>query len=154
MAITAKESPDLRNFKVEFMATDLSNEMVERTRAGRFNQLEMNRGMPAPHLVKYFKREGVDWVVDAELRKMVTAQIVNLNRPFPPLGKFDVVFLRNVLIYFDIPTKKAVMQRIKQTLTPDGFLILGTAESAQGIDDSWERQPVGRTAVYRPRRIG
>lgn len=154
MAITVKDSPDMRGWNADFFATDLSSEMVERTRAGRFNQLEMNRGMPAPALVKYFVRDGVDWVANQELRSLVRVQEMNLNKPFPAIGNFDVIFLRNVLIYFDVPTKRAVLQRIRGCLAPDGFLVLGTAESAQGIDDTWERVPVGRTAVYRAKRNG
>lgn len=154
MAITVKDSPDMRGWNADFFATDLSSEMVERTRAGRFNQLEMNRGMPAPALVKCFVRDGVDWVANQELRSLVRVQEMNLNKPFPAIGNFDVIFLRNVLIYFDVPTKRAVLQRIRGCLAPDGFLVLGTAESAQGIDDTWERVPVGRTAVYRAKRNG
>jgi chemotaxis protein methyltransferase CheR len=136
--------------KVEILASDLSHEMLERTRAGSYSQLEVGRGLPAPMMVKHFRRNGTQWQVSPQLRSMVRTQRINLAAPFPPMPVFDVVFLRNVLIYFDTPTKKAILQRVRQVLSPQGYLFLGGAETTLGIDDSWNRTTVGRFTLYRP----
>jgi chemotaxis protein methyltransferase CheR len=136
--------------RVSITATDLSREMVERTRAGRFSQLEVNRGLPAPMLVRHFQRAGNEWEVAAALRRMVTASECNLASPLPRMGPFDVVYLRNVLIYFDLPTKQAILRRVRDLMRPDGWLFLGAAETTLGVDDSWERVVLGRSSAYRP----
>ena len=134
------------------LATDISAEMLERTRNGRYSQLEVNRGLPAPMLVKWFERVGTEWQVKPALRSMVQVRQLNLAAPFPSLGSYDVVFLRNVLIYFDPPTKRQVLQRVRQVLRPDGLLFLGAAETTLTIDDAWERVVLDRATAYRPRR--
>jgi chemotaxis protein methyltransferase CheR len=136
--------------RVSITATDLSREMVERTKAGRFSQLEVNRGLPAPMLVRHFTRVGAEWEVAANLRRMVTAGECNLAAPLPRMGPFDVVYLRNVLIYFDLSTKQAILRRVRELLRPDGWLFLGAAETTLGVDDSWERVVIGRSSAYRP----
>jgi chemotaxis protein methyltransferase CheR len=136
--------------RVAITATDLSREMVERTRAGRFSQLEVNRGLPAPMLVRHFTRAGNEWQVSPSLRRMVTASECNLAAPLPRMGPFDVVYLRNVLIYFDLPTKQAILRRVRALMRPDGWLFLGAAETTLGVDDSWERVVIGRSSAYRP----
>jgi chemotaxis protein methyltransferase CheR len=136
--------------RVSITATDISREMVERTRAGRFSQLEVNRGLPAPMLVRHFTRAGTEWEVAAGLRRMVTAFECNLAAPLPRMGPFDVVYLRNVLIYFDLPTKQAILRRVRDLMRPDGWLFLGAAETTLGVDDSWERVVIGRSSAYRP----
>jgi chemotaxis protein methyltransferase CheR len=136
--------------RVSITATDLSREMVERTRAGRFSQLEVNRGLPAPMLVRHFTRVGNEWEVAPALRRMVTASECNLAAPLPRLGPFDVVYLRNVLIYFDLPTKQSILRRVRELMRPDGWLFLGAAETTLGVDDSWERVVLGRSSAYRP----
>jgi chemotaxis protein methyltransferase CheR len=136
--------------RVSITATDISREMVERTRAGRFSQLEVNRGLPAPMLVRHFQRAGSEWEVAPTLRRMVTARECNLAAPLPRMGPFDVVYLRNVLIYFDLPTKQAILRRVRELMRPDGWLFLGAAETTLGVDDSWSRVVLGRTSAYRP----
>jgi chemotaxis protein methyltransferase CheR len=136
--------------RVAITATDLSREMVERTRAGRFSQLEVNRGLPAAMLVRHFTRAGTEWQVSPSLRRMVTASECNLAAPLPRMGPFDVVYLRNVLIYFDLPTKQAILRRVRALMRPDGWLFLGAAETTLGVDDSWERVVIGRSSAYRP----
>ncbi|WP_235564772.1 protein-glutamate O-methyltransferase CheR [Modestobacter sp. Leaf380] len=138
--------------RVKITATDLSRDMVARTRAGRFSQLEVNRGLPASMLVRHFTRSGAEWEVAPALRQMVTASELNLAAPLPRLGPFDVVYLRNVLIYFDPPTKRTVLQKVRQLMRPDGWLFLGAAETTLGVDDTWERVPCGRGSAYRPMR--
>ena len=136
--------------RVAITATDLSREMVERTRAGKFSQLEVNRGLPAPMLVRHFTRAGSEWQVSPSLRRKVTATECNLAAPLPRMGPFDVVYLRNVLIYFDLPTKQAILRRVRALMRPDGWLFLGAAETTLGVDDSWERVVIGRSSAYRP----
>jgi chemotaxis protein methyltransferase CheR len=136
--------------KAEILASDLSTEMLERTKSGAYSQLEIGRGLAAPMMVKHFRRAGTQWQVSDQLRAMVRTQRINLATPLPPLPVFDVVFLRNVLIYFDAPTKKAILQRVRQVLSPQGYLFLGGAETTLGIDDSWGRTTIGRFTLYRP----
>ncbi|GAA4730459.1 protein-glutamate O-methyltransferase CheR [Modestobacter marinus] len=138
--------------RVSITATDLSQQMVERTRAGRFSQLEVNRGLPATMLVRHFTRSGNEWEIAPALRRMITASECNLAAPLPRMGPFDVVYLRNVLIYFDLPTKQAILTRVRQLMRPDGWLFLGAAETTLGVDENWERVVLGRGSAYRPRK--
>ncbi|MCZ2811000.1 MULTISPECIES: CheR family methyltransferase [unclassified Modestobacter] len=138
--------------RVSITATDLSRQMVERTRAGRFSQLEVNRGLPATMLVRHFTRSGNEWEIAPALRRMITATECNLAAPLPRMGPFDVVYLRNVLIYFDLPTKQAILTRVRQLMRPDGWLFLGAAETTLGVDENWERVVLGRGSAYRPRK--
>jgi chemotaxis protein methyltransferase CheR len=101
-------------------------------------------------LVRHFTRVGTEWEVAPTLRRMVTARECNLATPLPPMGPFDVVYLRNVLIYFDLPTKRSILSRVRALLRPDGWLFLGAAETTLGVDDSWERVVIGRSSAYRP----
>ncbi len=137
-------------FSASLLATDLSQEMLDRTAAGRYSQLEVNRGLPAAMLVRWFDRSGAGWQVKPELRAMVTTRLLNLAVPFPPLGSFDLVFLRNVLIYFDTDTKRQVLARVRRVLRPDGLLFLGAAETTLTLDDAWERVVLDRATAYRP----
>ncbi len=133
-------------------ATDISEEMLARARAGRYSQLEVNRGLPAAMLVRHFDRLGTEWQVKEPLRQMVSYRALNLAVPFPPgLGPYDVVFCRNVLIYFDAATKKAILERIRRVLRPDGYLFLGGAETTLNLDDAFERVQVDRATCYRLR---
>jgi chemotaxis protein methyltransferase CheR len=131
------------------LATDLSEEMVGRTRAGRYSQLEINRGLPVAKLVRHFTRAGTEWQVNEELRQMVDARQLNLAVPFPPLPPIDVVFLRNVLIYFQPDTRRQIFDRVRRVLQPDGYLLLGGAETADG--KAFERVPLDKATVYRIR---
>jgi chemotaxis protein methyltransferase CheR len=152
IAMTALETPAVRGWKLEIVATDLNEEMVARARAGRYSQLEVNRGLPATSLVKHFTRDGANWKIAPTLASTVSFRQLNLMRPFPPMGRFDVVFMRNVLIYFDLPTKRDILRRAAQLLAPDGYLFLGAAEMTMGVDDQWERLPTGRSSVYQIRK--
>ena len=140
----------LEAWDVSILATDLSREMVQRTQQGTYGQLEMNRGLPAPYLVRYFERHATQWQVRPELRRLVQAREMNLLEPWPPLPRFDLVFLRNVLIYFDLETKRLILRRVRQALRPDGYLLLGGAETTVLVDDAWERVVLGSTVAYRP----
>lgn len=134
----------------EILATDVSTAMLERVKAGRYSQVEMNRGLPATHLVRYFTRVGSEWEVSADLRKVVRTEHLNLATTFPPLPTFDIVFLRNVLIYFDLDTKRDILRRVHQRVSPDGALLLGSSETTLDLTDSWDREAIGRVQVHRP----
>ena len=138
-------------WRSSLLATDLSSEMLDRTRSGLYSQLEVNRGLPVAMLVRHFDKVGTSWQVKQDLRALVTTRLLNLAAPFPPLGSFDVVFLRNVLIYFDAATKRAVLAKVRQVLRPDGYLFLGGAETTLGIDDAFERVVLDRATAYRLR---
>jgi chemotaxis protein methyltransferase CheR len=144
--------PDVASWPVKLYATDISGQVIERAMRGRFQQLEVNRGLPAAMLVKYFDRDGVDWKVKEDIRKMVRFEQLNLLHAWPLDLRPDVVLLRNVLIYFNISTKKEILARVRQILRPDGALVLGSAESTLGIDDAWERAPNSTTPWYRALR--
>jgi chemotaxis protein methyltransferase CheR len=142
--------PELNSWNVRIIATDISPSMLERTRQGRYSQLEVNRGLPAKMLVKYFTRDGMHWVVTDDLRRMISTQFLNLNERWPVLPPFDLILLRNVLIYFDVPTKQQILAKVRQQLRPDGLLLLGGAETTMNLDANFERIPHGRSTWYRP----
>ena len=142
--------PELRSWNVRIVATDISPSMLERTRTGLYSQLEVNRGLPAPKLVTYFSRVGMHWQVSDDLRRMVTAEYLNLADRWPVMAPFDLIFMRNVLIYFDIPTKQDILGKVRRQLRPDGLLLLGGAETTMNLDNNFERVPAGRSTWYRP----
>lgn len=147
--LLADHFPQLASWDVQLHCTDLSVEMVERTRAGRFSQLEVNRGLPAPLLVKHFRQERNDWVVADALRARVRASQLNLAQPWPALPVMDLILLRNVLIYFDVPTKKAILDRMRRQLRPGGALILGSAETTLGLVDGYRRDEAAGAVFFR-----
>ncbi len=150
IAMTIEDDfPQLRGWNLQIVATDLSPAMVERGRSGVYKALEVNRGLPAPMLIKYFTKVGVDYELKAEIRSMVDFSELNLIGAWPAFPPFDIVFLRNVLIYFDVETKRTIFGRVKRLLAPDGFLFLGAAETTMNIDDGFERLPIERAGCYR-----
>jgi chemotaxis protein methyltransferase CheR len=144
--------PELADWNVRIVATDIARSMLERTREGLYSQLEVNRGLPAPMLVKWFTKEGTHWRVKPELRAMIETVELNLAASWPPLPQCDVVFMRNVLIYFDVATKQRILERVRRLLRPDGWLFLGGAETTLNVDDQFERVPLGRATTYRLKR--
>ena len=150
LAITLQENlPPGWNF--EIMGSDISTEMIKRAEKAEYSQVEVNRGLPASALVQYFERAGAHWRITPALRRNVSFKLMNLTAPLPALAPFDVIFLRNVLIYFDVATKKSVLRNVSRLLRPDGWLFLGAAETTIGIDDNYERVAAGRTSAYRVR---
>lgn len=150
VAILLREAfPELRNWRVRLVGTDLSAAMVERAQSGRFTQLEVNRGLPAKYLAKHFERDGMDWVVREEIRKLVEFRVMNLALPWPSLGTFDIIMMRNVLIYFDLRTKQAILDKIHRVIAPDGYLLLGAAETTLGVDDRFKSREFERALYYR-----
>lgn len=135
--------------QVKLCGTDISQKMVDRARAGKYSQLEVNRGLPAPFLVKYFEQHGRDWILKPEVRAMTRFDQGNLAQPPVGVPQCDIVFLRNVLIYFDLATKRSVVQNVRRALKPGGFLVLGGAESALSLDAGFERLPLEKVVVFR-----
>lgn len=151
IAMTLRESfNELGAWNVRIQATDLSDEMVKRTQDGTYSQFEVNRGLPAPLLIKYFERRGTQWQVRADLRKMIDAKRMNLASAWPALASFDVVFLRNVLIYFDQASKERILTRVHKVLRPDGYLFLGGGETLITLNVPFVREPIGKTVCFRP----
>ena len=124
--------------------------MVKRTRDGIYSQFEVNRGLPSQHLLKYFKRNGTQWQVKDELRSMVDAKKMNLASTWPTAIQFDVIFLRNVLIYFDQKTKASILTRIHKVMRPDSYLFLGGGETLITLNIPFVRESVGKTVCFRP----
>ena len=149
IAMCVKEFAALAGWRVEILATDLSPTVLEKSRAGIFSQFEVQRGLPIQMLVKYFTQVGEFWQLNADIRAMVQHRQFNLLQDFSPLGKFDVIFCRNVLIYFDQDTKAGIFERLAKTLEADGALALGAAESVVGISDAFKPDPE-RRGLYRP----
>ena len=134
----------LNGFRVDIVATDLSADVIDRAKAGIYSQFEVQRGLPIQLLVKYFSKSGDAWEIAPELRGMVQFRTLNLLNDFSPLGQFDVVFCRNVLIYFDQPTKVGVLERIARQMPRDGYLMLGAAETVVGLTDCFVPLPEKR----------
>lgn len=151
LALLLRDSfPQLTHWRVELLATDLNRDVLEKARQGIYTQFEMNRGLPAVLLVKYFTKVKIDqWQLREDVRRMVQFQELNLAQPFPPLPAFDIIFLRNVMIYFDVETKKLILGRIRNVLAPDGYLFLGGAESVLNLDDGYESVSHGKSVCYR-----
>jgi chemotaxis protein methyltransferase CheR len=139
----------LAGWRVEIVATDLSLGVLEKARAGIFSQFEVQRGLPIQMLVKYFTQVGELWQLNADIRAMVQHRQLNLLQDFSHLGTFDIIFCRNVLIYFDGETKAGIFERLAKVLEPDGVLALGAAESVVGISDAFKADPE-RRGLYRP----
>ncbi|HKP22466.1 MAG TPA: protein-glutamate O-methyltransferase CheR [Dongiaceae bacterium] len=150
LAMCLKEiGPQLAGWRIEIVATDLSQEVLEKSKAGIYSQFEVQRGLPIQMLVKYFTQKGELWQLNADIRAMVQHRQLNLLHDFSQLGAFDVVFCRNVLIYFDQDTKVNVFNRLARTTEPDGFLVLGAAETVVGLTEAFK--PVAeRRGLYRP----
>jgi chemotaxis protein methyltransferase CheR len=142
-------SAALSGWRIEILATDLSQGVLEKSRSGLFSQFEVQRGLPIQLLVKHFTQTGELWQLNADIRAMVQHRQLNLLQDFGHLGTFDVVFCRNVLIYFDQETKIGIFERLARVTEPDGFMVLGAAESAVGISDAFKPHPE-RRGLYRP----
>lgn len=146
--ICAEEAAKLSGWKVEIIGTDLSREMVTRAKTGIYSQFEVQRGLPVTHLVKYFQQiAGDKWQIKDNIRQMVQFREGNLLTDFGVSGPFDIVFCRNVLIYFDLPTKTKVLSAISGMMQSDGFLLLGGAETVLGVSDKFKIVP-GEHGLY------
>ena len=153
--ILDEEAKRLSGWLVEIVATDISASIIEAAREGRYSQFEVQRGLPITHLLRYFQREGEHWRISEYLRSRVQFQQRNLLTSYADLGTFDVIFCRNVLIYFDVATKRDVLDRMAGILAPDGYFVMGSAEAVVGLTDALIPHPehpsfnIPRTAAHR-----
>jgi chemotaxis protein methyltransferase CheR len=139
----------LSGWRVEILATDLSQEVLEKSKAGLYSQFEVQRGLPIQFLVKHFKQAGELWQINSDIRGMIQHRQLNLLHDFAQLGTFDVIFCRNVLIYFDQDTKINIFNRLARQIEGDGFLVLGAAETVVGLTDTFKPIPEKR-GLYKP----
>ncbi len=150
LAMCLKEiAPQVAGWRIDIVATDLSTEVLEKAKAGIYSQFEVQRGLPIQMLIKYFAQVGETWQIAPEIRAMIQFRSFNLLNDFASVGMFDVVFCRNVLIYFDQPTKVGVLERMARAVERDGYLVLGAAETVVGLTDSFKPVP-DRRGLYSP----
>jgi chemotaxis protein methyltransferase CheR len=135
-------------WSIDILGTDLSSRVLNQAAAGRYSQLEVNRGLPVALLLKYFRRVGLDWELREDVRRMVRFRPFDLRSAMNSLGPFDLVFCRNVLIYFDVPTKRRVLEEIHKSLFRGGYLLVGTTEAGLPASDRFRREAVGGAVVY------
>ncbi len=138
----------LEGWKVQIFGTDLNQQILDKAAAGKYLQIEVNRGLPAKYLVKYFTRAGLDWQISDALRAMVKFQRFDLRTSMSSFGPFDLIFCRNVLIYFDVDTKKQILASIRRTMSPGGLLALGAAETTINLDSAYTRVVHGAATFY------
>jgi chemotaxis protein methyltransferase CheR len=147
--------PMLVGWNIAIEGTDICGEVVERAQAGRYHRIEINRGLPARYVVRYFDHIGEDWIVKPEVRKLTNFRQANLCGPSLPFNRasdrFDVIFLRNVMLYFDQPTRRNLMAGVHHLLAPDGFLFLGSSEQPADLS-IWTPTLAGGTCYFRPRQ--
>lgn len=145
-----EEFPLLKSWDLKIFASDISNRMIAKGKNGVFSQVEVNRGLPARMLARYFKPDGSKWHICEDIKRPIEFMVLNLVEAWPPaLPKMDIIFLRNVLIYFDIKNRKNIMARIKKILKPDGYMILGVGETAMNVDDAFEGSNIESALWYR-----
>lgn len=155
IAITLRQHfPMLNSWNIKILATDISNAVLDKAKEGTYRQFDINRGLPASVMVRYFQRRGTQWTVKPEIRDMITFKQLNLVSAWPPLGMMDVVMLRNVLIYFDVNTKRNILKRASRVLQPDGTLFLGAAETTMNLSTDFERIQYSKASCYQLRRSG
>jgi chemotaxis protein methyltransferase CheR len=138
----------LSDWNNQILGTDFSSQVLERARSGKYQQIEVNRGLPASLLVKHFRRSGMEWQLSEPVCRMVRFETIDLRGSMRTLGPFDLVFCRNVMIYFDAETKMKILRELHGTLFRGGWLLLGGAETAFGVEEWFERQAVGNAVVY------
>ncbi len=150
LAMSLKEAArQVAGWRIDILATDISTEVLEKARTGIYSQFEVQRGLPIQLLIKYFTQVGESWQINPDIRAMVQFRPLNLLSDFSNLGMFDIVFCRNVLIYFDQPTKIGVLERIARVVERDGYLVLGAAETVVGLTDTF-RPVAERRGLYSP----
>ncbi len=149
IAMVLKENfPQLKDWHTHFVASDISDNMLEKARSGAYSQLEVNRGLPAIYLAKHFEKFEGNWRLKEPIRHMINFVKINLMSAFPHMPQMDIVFIRNVLIYFDVETKRAILNKIRQILKPDGYLFLGGSETTLGLDENYQRVIFDKTTCY------
>ena len=152
MAMLLREYfPSLEDWNIQFIASDISREMIGRARLGRYTQIEVNRGLPSNLMLKYFQKHGDVWEISEQIRQMVEFREINLIRDWPALPRMNVIFMRNVLIYFDLSAKQDILSRVRNLLDVDGCVFLGGAETTTNLDDSFESVSVDGAVCFRMR---
>jgi chemotaxis protein methyltransferase CheR len=138
----------MAGWDIQILGTDFSSKVVAQANSGLYQQLEVNRGLPAPLLVKYFRQQGRNWQLVDEIRRMARFQTIDLRNDVRDLGPFDLVFCRNVMIYFDAETKRKIMRALHSTLVRGGWLLLGGAETTIGFEDLFEKRRIREATVF------
>lgn len=136
------------DWDIQIMGTDFSARVIARARAARYQQIEVNRGLPVSLLIKYFTRAGVEWQLHDEPRRLARFEEIDLRQNIRALGIFDLIFCRNVMIYFDSATRIKLLEQLRDCLEPGGWLLLGVAESANEITRWFDRQTIAGATVY------
>lgn len=145
---------DLNGWNLQLMASDFSRGMLDRAREGLYTQLEINRGLPAPYLVRFFSQQEDQWLLAPEVSRMFRFFHQNLTSEWILPAQVEIVMMRNVLIYFDVETRRELLRRVRRILKPGGYLLLGSAETTLNLDDLFTRVLVGRTVFYQVTKGG
>ncbi len=148
-----KHKRALAGLRVEIIGTDLSASAIARAKEGRYTQFEVQRGLPVELLVKHFTQEGTQWLISDEIKRMVKFSLLNLLQSYAPVGTVDIIYCRNVLIYFDAETKKQVLTSLRKVMRPDGYLVLGAADTVMGSNGEFERAN-NKRGLYQPVEAG
>jgi chemotaxis protein methyltransferase CheR len=141
--------PQLNDWRITILATDLSPTVLKAAGEGSYSQFEVNRGLPAAYLIKYFSKRDDRWWIKDEIKSMVQFKPMNLIQPWPMMPPCDLIFIRNVMIYFDVETKKSILKKIRTCLLPHGHLFLGTAETTMNLDNGYVSETIDKAAAYR-----
>ncbi len=144
--------PQLAHNQVQIIASDISTAMLKRARSGRYQQHEVDRGLPTPFLEKYFQHCGQEWQIKEQIHQAIEFRELNLTEPFRTLPQMDIIFMRNVLIYFDLKTKQSILARVRQILRPNGYLFLGGGETTVNLDNAFEPVQFENGVCYRLKR--
>lgn len=139
--------PQLASWNIRILGSDVNSQVIEKARSAEYSSLEINRGLPAAYLVKYFEQQGAMFKLKGEVASLVEFHDLNLIKTWPFTG-VDILFLRNVLIYFDVETKREIFKKIKSCLSHDGYLFLGSAETPHRVDDSFQRVSIQNATAY------
>ena len=140
--------PQLKGWTIRFIASDISTKVLSKAREGSYSQLEMNRGLPAPLLLKYFQKSGLQWQLKPALRSMVEFRDLNLVKPWPPLPSMDIIFMRNVLVYFQPDTKRKILEQVAGKMNKDGYLFMGLAEIPMTPDNRFQKFDYDRSGCF------
>jgi chemotaxis protein methyltransferase CheR len=149
--ILSEHAAQLKNWNINFVASDLSEKILEKARSGIYTQFEINRGLPIAYLLKYFEKTEAQWQIKNEVRRMISFSKINLTKPWS-LGHQDLIFMRNVLIYFDDETKKNILVRLQKVLGADGYLFLGGSETTIGLSDYFQRINIKNSSCYQVKK--
>ncbi|MEC9469962.1 MAG: protein-glutamate O-methyltransferase CheR [Pseudomonadota bacterium] len=146
-----EDAAKMAGWRTRILGTDLSNEVLEKAKTGLYSQFEVQRGLPIQMLLKYFEQKGDMWQINAGMRAMIEWKKLNLLESFTHLGEFDIIFCRNVLIYFDQATKTEILGRLAKSLPDDGYLVLGAAETVVGLTDAFKPVP-GKRGLFQKKQ--